>query len=107
MEKFVLPELWCVKATTHKEDKVLTDYVNKRFTNSKAKYDGKEIINTWFTNKDLGNQYYTFASSEPFNTTEITYEQFLKYVLNHDIEIPEEQPEDNTELNEILIKLLS
>lgn len=104
MNKFILPEFWCVKATTRKEDQILTDYVNAEF-GTHAEYDEKDIINTWFTNKDLGEKYYTFSENQPFGTIEITYNQFLKHILGQSI--PSEQPEDNTELNQILIKLLT
>ncbi len=105
MEKFVLPDAWCCRATNQEEDEALTDYINEKFKTG-ADYD-ISCINTWFSNIKIGDYHYKIGGEKPFDAEEITYEQFLKYVLNQDIDIPEEQPEDNTELNKILIKLLS
>ena len=103
MNKFILPKKWSVNATNNAQDKVLTDYINTAF-NTGCDYD-YTTTNNWYSNILLGDYNYRIGGVCPEETTEITYEQFLKYVLNQDI--PKEQPEDNTELNEILIKLLS
>ena len=103
MEKFVLPEKWSVNVITSKQERTLTDYINKEF-NTGCDYDIR-VQSNWYSNIRISDYHYKIGGECPSETTEITYEQFLKYVLNQDI--PKEQPEDNTELNEILIKLLS
>ncbi len=106
MEKFVLPEKWCCRATNQKEDIALTDYIVEQFGEA-CEYDPDVNGNCWFSNIKIsaGELYHYTFNGKPNNCTEITYEQFLKYVLNQNI--PKEQPEDNTELNQILIKLLT
>lgn len=110
MNNFILPEYWCVKVVNDDEDYQLTKYINK-LNDSNIGYGIGIHKQVWFSNKVINlkfKHYYHYDEFKPNNDSiEITYQQFLKYVLNQNIDILEEQPEDNTELNEILIKLLT
>ena len=87
MKKFVLPENWVVKASNVEEDAVLTEYMNNTFnTNIKPGLMGMQYwcySNTPMKNysasdnKHDGSEYNSFP-----NSTKITYEQFVNYVLN-------------------------
>jgi len=104
MEKFVLPEYWAVRATTRKEDQVLTDYIRTEF-GTDCEYDIQVNGTCWFSNIKFKDEYYAFLDNPPLDRTEITYKEFKKYILNKEPIF--QQPEDNTELNQILIKLLT
>lgn len=99
MELFKLPEKWCVLRT----------------------HFNYETVNQWFKDNNLGHPYLKSEYIAPSDTksddymtaskltdsifkdyTEITYEQFLEYIVNKKPII-----EDISELNQILIKLLT
>lgn len=98
MNKFILPEKWYVERT----------------------YNNANIVNEWAcslqgTNYAYRNTSCYFLNSGNYQSinnldihkfveghTLITYEQFLEYVIKKEPVI-----EDNTELNQILIKLLT
>lgn len=104
MNKFILPEYWAVRATTIEEDEVLTDYIRTEF-GTDCEYDIQVNGNCWFSNIKFKNEHYEFLDNPPLDRTEITYQEFKKYILNKEPIF--QQPKDNTELNEILIKLLN
>ncbi len=99
MKKFVLPNAWCCLATNKEEDIILTDYINEHF-NTQADYDPNPIANCWFSNIVIGDYHYRFSTDPPENCTEITFQQFKDYVLR-------EKPSDDSDLEEIYLKLLS
>jgi len=93
MNKFILPEKWYVMRTP----------------------ENAEVVNKWICDK--GNHGFLTTPTTVFETgehstypktqqlegcIEITYEQFLEHVIHK-----EPVTEDNTELNQILIKLLT
>jgi len=104
MHKFILPEIWCVRATTQEEDKVLTDYIKDEFSTD-CEYDLDVRGNCWFSNVEIKKEHYEFMDNAPQGFTEITYQEFEKYVLNKEPVF--QQSENTTELNQILIKLLT
>jgi len=107
-ERFEIPKKWCVKAKTKTQDKVLTDYIVNTF-NVELDYDDSLNINTWFTNTVIDgttDYYHSFTSKPPNNTVEITYAEFIKYVLNGEKDpIISDEPEDLTQLKELLLKI--
>lgn len=98
MNRFILPEKWYVERTIEN-----SDIVNKWACDLKGKYHAYRDTSCYFLND--GN--YQSISNSGINSfiekyTLITYQQFLDYVINQKPII-----EDTTELNEILIKLLT
>ena len=106
MEKFILPEAWCCRATNQEEDKTLTDYIIEEFGEN-CKYDSEVNGNCWFSNVIIGAgfSHYTFTG-RPDNCTEITFQQFKNYVLNNLI-IDEKPYKHDPELDLILKRLLA
>jgi hypothetical protein len=89
-DKFILPEAWYVKVTDDNVD-VLSRW---RFGNDYNKLDNTKLvgINKWFNKYnqiyklEKGHNPYGVSSSEDYDFgIEITYNQFLKYVLNQEI----------------------
>lgn len=71
-QEFVLPEKWAVK-----DCKEVSEYASKRFNCAySVSSDG------WFLNVNEYNNNYQFKSLIIDGYTEITFEQFKKYVLN-------------------------
>jgi hypothetical protein len=101
-ERFILPEKWCCLARNSDEDKVLTDYVVDVF-GVECDYDVTCKGNCWFTNfRIIGDHYYQF-NDKPSNCTEITYDQFIKYVLNKEVDdVTLQESEDLSYLIEFL-----
>jgi len=100
MERFVLPVNWCCRATNQEEDIALTDYIIEQF-DEECEYDPDVTGNCWFSNIKISSRelyHYTF-NGKPINCTEITFQQFKDYVLNHKID-------HDPELEIILKKLL-
>lgn len=77
-KEFVLPEKWCVKVASENAD-VLTNWVKSR-----PNFDKDYLpIKDWVTVTNNGdNSYQKWIQSLPDNFSEITFEQFKKYVLN-------------------------
>lgn len=107
MEKFnELPEKWVVKATNDLEDEIICRYINDTFNVNVE--PGLGDMDYWC----YSNTSYTTCLKDDtcvhngnidhflnVGVIEITYEQFVEYVLNH--------KKDDAELSNILIKLLS
>jgi len=96
MEKFVLPEKWFIKRTFDNAD-IVNAWICKERNNSNAAFltDTATVLSN--------TKYHSFPDSNYTNGyTELTFEQFLEYVINKKPII-----QDSTELNKILIKLLS
>ena len=81
-EDFVLPEKWCIKHTNNKElHKFFEEYNHGGYNNSSTnflhypRYDGSKCLSPIIK----------------FGYTEITFEQFKKYVLKESVEKPKQQ----------------
>ena len=104
MEKFILPEKWCVLARTSEEDIILTDYIRDELGDD-CDYDQDCKGNCWFSNIIIsGDHYYSFTKPE---FTQITFEQFEKYVLNGEVDEPIKYLENDPELAIIYKRLLN
>lgn len=95
--KETFPEKWCFNAFNVEAEKALI--LNKYFLeNNPKKYNYTAIFCWYHSDNLLNNKSWTSCSSKYSDHTEITYDQFIKYVLN-------EQP--ITEDHSQLIKLLN
>lgn len=109
MEKFVLPEKWWIKATNDLEDAVIVEYINNKFHTFIL--SGIGTLSHWcyanysLYDDDHNNKYDTGIDSiSAFDgVTQLTYDQFIKYVINQDIDEP---CEHDPELEIILKRLL-
>lgn len=84
IEEFVLPEKWCVRGNNQKEYDLISKYVRK---NGGSHYTKKENFPLAHIPYFTGNTYETSNFKEsPISRgyTEITFEQFKKYVLSQD-----------------------
>lgn len=110
-EKFRLPEKWYVIARNDEQDRVIVDYMNTTFNLQIAPglsmsmdqwiYSNFSITDGRYDKHDSGDSFY-FKQHNP-DSKEITYQQFVDYVLNPKEEVYE--PDLNLEL--IYKKLLS
>lgn len=77
-EEYKLPEKWCIERNKENSE-IVNDYFNKKL-NTKAPYnftsDKKYVYSDITESID-------YCSSKPKDYTEITFEQFQKYVLNN------------------------
>lgn len=97
--KFILPEKWWVKATTKEEDLVLTEYCNKKFNTKTGGVNDEPSQPIFYYSEKIEKICWTVGVNRVDESfTEITYDQFIKYVLN-------QQP--ITEDHSQLIKLLN
>jgi len=108
MEKFVLPEKWWVKATSDLEDAVIVEYINTKFHTFISSGIGTMSYRC-YANYSLSPDYNKYDTgidniSGFDGVTQLTYDQFIRYVINQTIDNP---CEHDPELNKILIKLLS
>lgn len=107
MEKFVLPEKWWIKATNDLEDAVIVKYINAKFHTFIS--SGIGAMSYWcYANYSLADGYNKYDtgidSISGFDgVTQLTYDQFIKYVINKDIDEP---CEHDPELEIILKRLL-
>lgn len=93
MKNFILPEKWYVMRTPEN-----AEIVNK-WINSKGHHGFLTTPTTVFNT----GEYRTFpGSTDLAGHIKITYQQFLEHIIKQEPVI-----EDNTELNQILIKLLT
>lgn len=111
MKKFILPEKWVVKSNNKEEDEIILTYINETYNCTIPSFDGEH--NTWYYSnisheKDRNNHdhgsLYTFKDND---CTEITYDQFVKYVLNENELVIQESYKPDLELETILIRLLN
>lgn len=106
--EFVLPEKWWIKVIDTVEDRIVCNWINKKFNkNYNSGYIGGNgycYSNTVLVNND----YYCINIPRYIiifkNYTEITFKQFKQYVLKEPIEQVEElqQPSENASIEEIL-----
>jgi len=101
-EQFKVPEKWWVKVTTKEEDEVLTDYCNNKFNTTTGGVSDKLNQPIFYYSEKIGGICWTVGTNRTDKSfTEITYDQFIKYVLN-------EQPtfEDHSQLIKLLNDVL-
>lgn len=84
MEKqFKVPEKWWVKVTTKKEDEILTDYCNNKFNTTTGGVSSDPGQPIFYYSEKIGGICWTVGTNRADESfTEITYDQFVKYVLN-------------------------
>ena len=79
-EDFILPEKWCIKFTDENKE-VLIKWI-KSHDNFDLGF--KEMFEGWcISDKGWDNSYMNWSSSVPPNFSEITFDQFKKYVLKN------------------------
>lgn len=108
MENFILPERWVVRAINNEEDHIIVPYINNTF---KTKIDiGLTYATTpWFYSNTQNEQNihkpkHDGSSLKSFpSCKEITFDEFVKYIINKE-NITHKQ---NEEYNKILINLLT
>lgn len=85
MEKFVLPEKWVIKATTNEEDEVIVKYINNTFGKeiSEGLGDNPEWCYSNVTMINTLDKYDASKINHFPDALEITFQQFLHYVLNN------------------------
>jgi len=78
MEKFKLPKKWCIRQNT---DQIVCDWFNKKFNLNAALNGSFKYINSdgWYCDDNHDMEYGDY--------TEITFEQFKRYVLNEKPEL--------------------
>lgn len=78
-ENFVLPDLWCIKRNDNNTE-LITNYFNKlhNFNYYELKYN---TFNPYLYHSKISGKG-SSSNSVPKYYTEITFEQFKKYVLN-------------------------
>lgn len=86
-EEFVLPEKWCIKVTEVNKPTL------RKWLESKDDFNMDYIyIKDWvLSNPRADHSYQFWASHIPLDYTEITFEQFEKYVLKQKEEVMEKQ----------------
>ena len=108
MENFILPEKWVVKANNNEEDHIIVPYINNTF---KTKIDVgiTHATTPWFysNTQNVYNSYKPKHDGSSLNSfpgcKEITFDEFVKYVINKE-NITHTQDEN---YNKILINLLT
>ena len=95
-DDFVLPDKWCIKTTKDKNGKLIGEWFDKQ-SRCRCYHDtclGKYYNSYNLLNESIileGNLAASFASSRIREEyTEITFDQFKKYVLKESIETPKE-----------------
>ena len=100
MEKFVLPKLWYVEGNTERKD--AKDAWNKLNNNLGQSANYAFFENCFYYIDEYGKKTYK-KKVPPTGYIEISYDEFLKYVIG---EIPVKPYVQDSEYNELLIKLL-
>lgn len=96
MNKFILPDKWFIERTKNNAD-IVNKWICKERNSSTAAFLTENAIVL------SNNKYHSFPTpSFTEGYTQITFKQFLDYVVNKKPII-----QDNIELNQILIKLLT
>ena len=84
VKEFVLPEKWCIIAKNDEEGEILIPYANKIFQSDIA-WDRNNVKNYWLLIDTSKNGTYNASQVKCDDYTEITFDQFKKYVLKEDI----------------------
>ncbi len=107
MEKFVLPDRWVVKASDDEEDEVIVKYMNETFDTQIR--SGLSDNNVWYysnINHSVNHKKHDYGALSYFeNCIEITFQQFIDYVLN-DLVVDDKPYKHDPELETILKRLL-
>lgn len=107
MEKFVLPERWVVKASNDAEDEIIVKYINETFDTQIR--PGLSDNSIWYysnINHSGNHKKYDYGAFSYFeNCKEITFQQFIDYVLN-DLVVEDKPYKHDPELEIILKRLL-
>jgi len=83
LNQFVLPKKWWLKITTNEQDTVLTDYCNQKFSTQTGPIGSRLTQPIFYYSEKIGHLCWTVGENRADESfTEITYSQFLKYVLN-------------------------
>lgn len=91
LEKFVLPEKWWVKVISEEQDAVLTDYVNEKFNANIGPVASRLTQPVFYYNKKVRGVHWNVGNNPTDESfTEITYSQFIKYVLNQKLQDSED-----------------
>lgn len=109
-ERFRLPKKWYIIARNDEQDRVIVDYINTTF-NLDISLGLSISMHQWvYSNFSIGDGYIKHGSGDSFcfkqhssDSEEITYQQFVDYVLNP----KEEVYESDLSLELIYKKLLS
>lgn len=110
MKHFILPEKWFIKTTSNYEDEIVVNYINETFDkNISVGLDG--MSNWYYSNVPV--QYLSEISDKhdygkshillENGYEEITFDQFVKYVINKENTIYNQ----DESYNKILINLLT
>lgn len=108
MEKFILPERWYIlkKDLNNIDWQIVVDYFNNGCNSNDYTCNSSGFFYPNFDSfHGFKNGYHSGSNtkSNPYTTyTEINYQEFIKYII-----LQEPITEDNSELNQILIKLLT
>jgi hypothetical protein len=103
VNNFILPEKWWIKVTTVEQDRILTEYCNTKFNNHQNAVHDEPSQPIYYYNELINNSSWHVGSNKADGSfTEITYSQFLKYVLGKDVI---EVKEDLTQLKDLLLKI--
>jgi len=82
LDKFVLPKKWWLKVTTNEQDIVLTNYCNQKFNTQTGLVGNTLTQPIFYYSEKIGPQCWNVIDNRADKSfTEITYSQFLKYVL--------------------------
>lgn len=83
LKQFKVPKKWWLKVITNEEDKVLTDYCNQKFNTQTGPVDSTLTQPIFYYSEKIGDICWTVGNNKADKSfIEITYSQFLKYVLN-------------------------
>lgn len=108
-DAFILPEKWFIKTTNDNEDTIVVKYINETF-NKKIDAGLGSMNNWYYSNTPIPylsriSDKYDYGEAGLFlqnGFEEITFQQFLDYVLNNI-----NHQENIEEYNKILINLLT
>lgn len=81
-KEFVLPERWCIKWGNKENSIIIQEYLESKDPEKKNWIHSHTAHDDAFV--DYKNSYYSYHSEAPSGFTEITFEQFKKYVLKQE-----------------------
>lgn len=108
MKKFVLPEKWHIASKNDEEDRVIVEYINNTFNLNISPGLSISMSEWWYANYSLEPSHKYIKHDSGTNDTfknhssEITYDQFVNYVLNEINNPCEHDPELETILKRLL-----
>lgn len=100
LDKFKLPKKWWLKVITKEQDDVLTEYCNKKFNTETNGVESELKQPIFYYSEIIGALCWNVQNNKADESfTEITYNQFLKYVLKQN-----EVKEDYSSILNLLTK---